>query len=80
MMAEADATPVAGGSQVLPAGVVARIEGYLRHHFSVPVVARLSGELQRGHVVRDPTRGSGVIAYRQGILFVAGMEYVVSEE
>lgn len=82
MMVETDiASPgVSPRPQLLPAAVVHRMERYLCRHFSPPVAAALCERLQHGHVVHLPDAASGVIAYRQGILFVAGVEYVVCDD
>ena len=64
-------------SRMLPSAVVDRIEEHLRRHFSVPVAALFSEVLQRGDIVDAMPHAPGVIAYRQGILFVAGTEYVI---
>ena len=82
MMGETDSAPPPASSRQrrLPEWVVDRIEEHLRRHFSVPVAAVLCQALQSGDVVQAELRALGVIAYRHGILFVAGTEYVICDD
>lgn len=82
MMGETDSAPLTASSRQrrLPGWVVDRIEARLRRHFSVPAAAALCEALQGGDVVRADLRAPGVIAYRHGILFVAGTEYVICDD
>lgn len=59
--------------------ILHRIEKCLRRHLGDHDLAPVCAELQRGHVIHDDDTAAGVVAYRNGILFVAGREYVIAD-
>ena len=57
------------------------IERRLRNHFEDAAVGTISDAVIRGQVVRLPTQPAvGIVAYKRGVLFVAGREYVISDD
>lgn len=61
--------------------VAARIADRLRRHVPAPVVERVCDAVMRGQVVHlpadtDPDHAT-VVAFKRGVLFVAGREYVI---
>lgn len=82
MRLESDPAPstIAPRPPRLSAAALERIETHLRRHFDQSLAAMYSRELQRGHIVHAPTDAPGVVAFRQGVLFVAGTEYVIADD
>lgn len=64
----------------LPPAILHRMETCLRRHLGNRDLAPVCAELQRGHIIHDDDTTAGVVAYRNGILFVAGREYVIADE
>ncbi len=54
------------------------IECLLKRHAEDGTVNGISDAVMRGRAVRQPTLG--LVAYKRGGLFVAGREYVISDE
>lgn len=64
----------------MPPAARHRLEACLRHHLGERDLTEVSAALQRGCIVHDDTAAPGVVAYRNGILFIAGREYVIADE
>jgi hypothetical protein len=61
--------------------IARRIEERLRRHLDAPAVGPVRDALVRGQVVRVAgTRAPTVVAFKRGVLFIAGLEYVISDD
>ncbi|MEO8604238.1 MAG: hypothetical protein ABI629_16805 [bacterium] len=66
-----------------PSAVVQRIEDCLRRHLSEASVQPVRDAVLGGEVVHMPPIADApapVVAYKRGVLFVAGTEYVIRED
>jgi hypothetical protein len=58
-----------------------RIEDRLRRHLAAGSVAGVREAVLRGQVVHlNAGKGAPLVAYKRGVLFVAGKEYVIDDE
>ena len=64
----------------VPPQVVRRIEERLRRHLAPATVARVRDAVLGGEVVHlVPGARAPLVAYKRGVLFVAGTEYVIDD-
>lgn len=65
----------------LPPRVVQRIEERLRRHLTPAAVPRVRDAVVGGQVVHlESGQRAPIVAYKRGVLFVAGTEYVIDDE
>lgn len=65
----------------LPARVVQRIEERLRRHLAPAAVSRVRDAVVGGQVVHlERAQRAPIVAYKRGVLFVAGFEYVIDDD
>lgn len=58
-----------------------RIEDRLRRHLAAGSVVGVRDAVLRGQVVHlKPGKGAPLVAYKRGVLFVAGKEYVIDDD
>ncbi len=58
-----------------------RIKHRLRTHLDEGAVEPISDAILSGQVVRlDSTERPSIVAFKHGVLFVAGTEYVIADE
>jgi len=57
-----------------------RIKRRLRTHLDEGVVGPISDAILKGEVVRLDSNRPGIVAFKHGVLFVAGTEYVIADE
>jgi hypothetical protein len=75
----ADPPPVA--APVVREVIARRIEERLRRHLTSQAVDRIRDAVVEGQVVRvEDAAEPSVIAYKRGVLFVAGLEYVINDD
>ena len=69
--------PTGGAHEALNA----RIAECLRLHLEAPAVEGVCAALARGQVVRlGALQAGGLVAFKRGVLFIAGYEYVLGDE
>ncbi|MDX2166214.1 MAG: hypothetical protein SF182_04100 [Deltaproteobacteria bacterium] len=75
------ANPTAADSPPIPRALVQRIEERLRRHLAAGAVVGVREAVLRGQVVHlNAEKGAPLVAYKRGVLFVAGKEYVIDDD
>jgi hypothetical protein len=79
-MASLTSAPFGSAAPVAPA-LVRRIDDRLRRHLAAAAVVGVREAVLRGQVVHLHAAGRApVVAYKRGVLFVAGKEYVIDDD